>query len=151
MYTGIFAGTFSRDHQIATDGGAKYWIVLNEKGENYYDVRNKREQKYVLLVSPDSNVISGISEDGGFSFPYPYKVYFIDEIPDDLKAGDFIYDGKEFKPYINVEVWKHNMNLRIKEEMLESLIKGEQRPDLVEKREAVNAYVGDGYTPALPF
>lgn len=151
MYTGIFAGTFSRDHEVTTDGGDKYWIVLNEKGDNYYDIRNKREQKYVLLVAPDSNVISGISEDGGFSFPYPYKVYFIDEIPDDLKVGDFVYDGNEFKPYINVEVWKYNMNLRIKEEMLESLIKGEPRPDLAEKRDIVNAYAGDGYTPPLPF
>ncbi|MGK0705597.1 hypothetical protein ACSFCW_19265 [Yokenella regensburgei] len=151
MYTGTCAGTFQRDHQVTTDGGAKYWMVLNEKGDNYYDVRNKREQKYVLLVSPDSNVVSGISDDGGFSFPYPYKVYFIDDIPDDLEVGTFIYDGKEFKPYINVEVWKYNMNLQIKDEKLEALMKGEQRPDLDDKKKVVDAYVGDGYNPPLPF
>lgn len=43
------------------------------------------------------------------------------------------------------------MNLKIKDELVESLMKGEQRPDLVEKRAAVDAYEGDGYNPPLPF
>ncbi|PIJ50233.1 hypothetical protein BL250_12630 [Erwinia sp. OLTSP20] len=151
MYNGIFAGTFSRDSEVTTDDGVKYWLVLNEDGDDYYEVRNKRQQKYVLLISTDSNVVSGISEDGGFSFPYPYKVYFLDDIPEDLKVGAFIYNGSEFKPFINVEVWKYNMNLQIKEAKLEALMNGEQRPDLDDKKKAVDAYVGDGYNPPLPF
>ena len=43
------------------------------------------------------------------------------------------------------------MNLRIKDEMIESIMNGEKRPDLQEKKEIVNAYVGDGYNPPLPF
>lgn len=147
----MYAGTFLRHHQESNDDNTEYWIALNERGEDFYEVRSKRTQRYVLITSPDTNVVSGVDEDGAFSFPYPYKVYFLDEIPDDLVVGAFIYDGSEFKPFIDVAAWKYNMNLRIKDEMVESLMKGEQRPDLQDKKKAVDDYQGDGYNPPLPF
>lgn len=147
----MYAGTFLRHHRESDEYGTEYWIALNESGEDFYEVLRKRTQKYVIITSPDTNVVSGIDEDGAFSFPYPYKVYFLDEVPDDIKVGEFIYDGSSFRPYIDVAAWKYNMNLRIKDEMVESLMKGEQRPDLEEKRKAVDAYEGDGYNPPLPF
>lgn len=151
MYEGKFVGTFKRHHTETSEEGVEHWVALNEKGKDYYKLRNRRTQKYVLLTLPDSNIVSGIDEEGMFSFPYPYNVYFLDEIPDDLAVGEYIYDGKTFKPYIDVGAWKHNMNLKIKDEMLESLMKGEVRTDLQEMKSIVDAYEGDGYTPPLPF
>lgn len=151
MYKGEYAGTFLRHHTETSVEGVEFWVALNEDGEDYYDIREQRKQKYVLLTIPESNIVSGIDEEGMFSFPYPYKVYFLDSLPEGLQVGAFIYDGDEFKPYIDVGAWKHNMNLKIKDEMIQSIIKGEARPDLQEKKSIVDAYEGDGYNPPLPF
>lgn len=147
----MYIGTFVRDSLKEEADGFKYWISKNENGEDFYELRNAKNERYVVITNPDNDVVCGIDEEGRFSFHKPYKVYFVDDIPNYVELDRFTYDGNSFEKFINVEVWKYNMNLEIKEEMMESFMLGEPRPDLVEKRKVVEAYIGDGKNPPLPF
>ena len=147
----MYIGTFKRDRIKEDPDGFKYWISKNEFNEDYYEKRNNKTQKWVLITNPDNDVVCGIDTEGRFSFNDAYKVYFLDDIPYWVDLDFYTYDGNVFMPYIDIKVWKYNMLLEIKDEMLEAFMNGEQRPDLVEKKRIVESYEGDGYNPTLPF
>ncbi|AWH88027.1 hypothetical protein [Limnobaculum parvum] len=147
MYKGIF-----RNSELKTiNESQSYWIISNEHGDNYYDLRDNIRPKYVVITEIKSPYhVCGADEDGYFGFGQPYKVYFLDEIPNDIYTTRYCYDGKAFTKFIDVEQWRYNELYWLKDQINDIEDVGGNASHLREYRQAVKSYSGDGVNPMPP-
>ena len=147
----MYKGIFKNEELVSINASQSYWIVRNENGDNYYDLRDNTRPKYVVIteIEPPYHVC-GAAEDGFFGFGSPYKVYFLDKIPADISTERYCYDGKKFTKYIDVEFWRYNEMLLLKSQIDEIEDNGGDASHLRQYRIAVRGYVGDGINPPFP-
>ncbi len=147
MYKGIFKNTEVKSinqHQ-------SYWLIENESGDNYYDLRDNLRPKYVVITEIDAPYhVCGADESGYFGFDLPYKVYFLDEIPLDINSARYCFDGEIFTRYIDVELWRYNETFWLKSEVDKIEDNGEDASHLRQHRILVRDYIGDGIDPPFP-
>lgn len=150
MYHGIFQNT---EAQMINEYQS-YWLIKNEAGDNYYDLRDNLRPKYIVITEVEAPyLVCGADEDGFFSFSSPLKVYCLDDVPSDITDVRYCFDGKEFRRYIDVDVWRYNELLWLKSEVDEIEDSGGDVSHLRQYRILVRNYVGDGVdlpTPTRP-
>lgn len=147
----MYKGIFKNAELVPINASQSYWIVTNEQGDNYYDLRDNTRPKYVVIteVEPPYHVC-GAAEDGFFGFSSPYKVYFLDDVPADINNATYCYDGKKFTQYIDVEAWRYNEMLWLKSNIDEIEDNGGDASNLRQYRISVRNYAGNGVKPSFP-
>lgn len=112
--------------------------------------------KYFFLTLPETNQIASefVTDPREFAYVRPYCLYSLDELPVDfneMMARNTYTEEAGFGEFFDLEVWKYNCELSIRELKMEALL-GADWVDINTVRqfeEAVRAYDGTGERPVL--
>lgn len=154
MYQGTFVNTSTEE--VSDLPGVVMNTATNERGESYYDLRNNPNRpEYVVLVHPKTGYVLGCAREGGFTFPYPIKVYFMSSVPDDSidNPGQYRWDDDHgFRKLIDVESWRYNQEAEARDELLLAVLKDDKSIVTTIKGwiKTTRGYEGNGYEPPLP-
>lgn len=144
MYHGTFLQT--------TEG------VTTREGVHMIDTLDCPENvgKFFFLTIPETNQIASefVTDPREFAYVRPYSLYSLDELPEGFNkmiARHTYTEEGGFDEFFDLEVWKYNCELSIRELKMEALL-GADWVDINAVRqfeEAVRAYDGTGERPVL--
>lgn len=144
----MYHGTF-----LQTEEG-----VTTRDGRHMIDTLNHPESvgKYFFLTIPETNQIASefVTDPREFAYVRPYSLYSLDELPEDFNkmiARHTYTEEGGFAEHFDLEVWKYNCDLSIRELKMEAVL-GAEWVDIEAVRrfeEAVRAYDGTVERPVL--